>query len=835
MRVDQAMYGTIKNGHALRCASGDLELANELAQRLDLPDTEPQGADWSPVTSGFAVRNRYVISRTFSDPSVGRSGMVVTHALICDLDEIAAIDDLRPLLAHLITSFDAGRDAVESLDVTPTLGLPPTTVDLVDTARALVSRGSGPVVRIGSDGFEDLIVGLWGQLWPALRRRLYFRLSFSPKDVIEKPEPTIVCTPASLVGRWQQQRIVGRSSIERSRAAEMIDGMGAGIDLLKFGEGIGANLDDFKELHLLEQAYTMQSATPDKVGQLVSAARLIERLSPDPICGEAEKRILVERLVAALPSAQPSEVLTLRNFALQGFGKSGLVWQALELWFESNDYRPSHDSEMVAILSDALIGEDAIAPWKDAVKRGLGRSVLAAGSKIFSGFWRWAKSEVRVALPFIELVGRDQKGLESLEDAAPKELDAATAKLIMAFAAKQKLFRLHAIVASASMTPSEAAMAQSVAEPGADAGAMRLAMRRAKPQEILDAVASIPDGRILAIAGEIVAKDPTLLVKRDMSNVSNRSIWLTALKIDGAVWRGPEDPRKDFNKLLDEQVDGGSPSMELLHLLSASPLADLTAYPRRNEVWNNVPATIRDRMLAATKDTWFANAAAGKRSAAIEPELVQEILCDPRLEQLLTSFPSSTLSDGLYVIDELGDIGNTRFRQWVSTAARAISPLSALDADLLGRALANRRQRDIVEDLVSLYRAGRKDVKPVLSHCIDQVGALDCWFLGLSPVSVTQKWDAFIELAAELFPNGPDQDGLWERAGGRDADLRYQGTGKERWRGAIRDVQNGKVFHVSKLIQQMRSDFPGNSSLRLIASDSLFKNHNGRSRWPMEL
>lgn len=52
------IYGTIKHGHALRCASGDRQFAGELAQRLDLPDTEPQGADWSPVTSGFAVRIR---------------------------------------------------------------------------------------------------------------------------------------------------------------------------------------------------------------------------------------------------------------------------------------------------------------------------------------------------------------------------------------------------------------------------------------------------------------------------------------------------------------------------------------------------------------------------------------------------------------------------------------------------------------------------------------------------------------------------------------------------------------------------------------------------------
>jgi hypothetical protein len=824
MRVDQAIYGTIKHGHALRCASGDRKLADELAQRLDLPDTEPQGADWSPVTSGFAVRNRYVVARTFSDPSVGRSGMVVTHALICDLDEIAVMDDLRPLLAHLITSFDAGPAAVEPLEVTPVPGVPPATSDLADTARALVSRGAGPVVWIGSDGFEKLMVALWGRLWPALRRKLYFRLSFGPKDVVEKTEPTIVCTPASLVGRWQQQqRIVGRSGTERPRAAGMIDGSTDGAELRKFGDRIGANLDDFQELQLLEQTHALASATPT-VARLVSAARLIERLSPDPKCGEVEKRIIVEHLIEVLPAAQPSEILTLRNLALRSLETSSLFWQALEKWFEQNDYHPSNDADMVTILVDALIGEDAIASWRKAVTRGLDRSALARGGQFAAGFWRWAKSDPRVSPPLIALVASNRKGLEALEAAASTELDAATAKPIMAFAAKQKLFRLHAIAAGGSMKPADAASAQSAVEPGADATAMRLAMRHAKPGEILDAVASVPDGRVLAIAGEAVAKDPGLLARRDMSTAPNRAIWTVALKTDAGAWRGPDDPRKAFDELLDEQIDGSRPPTELFHLLSTSPLADLTAYARRSEVWNKVPKTARHRLLAATKDAWFASAGTGQQNTTIEPELVDEIVRDPRLDQLLTRFPARTVAEGLHVIEGLGGLDDVRFRRWVSTAVHAIRPLTPSDVHLLGRALATRGQRDVVDDLISIYRAGRSDIAPLLRHCLDLIGFVDRWFLGLSPVSVTQKWDVLTELAAELFPNGPDQDALWERSGGRNADLRHHGTGKERWHTAIRDIQNGRQPRVSRLIQEMLADFSENPNLRLMANDPLFRN-----------
>ena len=52
---------------------------------------------------------------------------------------------------------------------------------------------------------------------------------------------------------------------------------------------------------------------------------------------------------------------------------------------------------------------------------------------------------------------------------------------------------------------------------------------------------------------------------------------------------------------------------------------------------------------------------------------------------------------------------------------------------------------------------------------------------GLAPVSESEMWEAFRDLAAELYPGGPDEDGLWERAGGDDADLATHGNGRSRW------------------------------------------------------
>ncbi len=139
MKVEQAIYGEVRGGHALRMASDRSGIAAELTSRLDLPDTAPPGVDWSPFVIGFPHGNRYVLARTFADPAATRAGMVLCHALIASLGEIATTADLRPLFGLLI-AVPVPPDALESLDVTASTEPPATAVDLVPAAEALTAR-----------------------------------------------------------------------------------------------------------------------------------------------------------------------------------------------------------------------------------------------------------------------------------------------------------------------------------------------------------------------------------------------------------------------------------------------------------------------------------------------------------------------------------------------------------------------------------------------------------------------------------------------------------------------------------------------------------------------
>lgn len=824
MFFDQAIYGSVQNGHGLRCASGDQRIALELANRLDLPDTAPTGAEWSPFVSGFIHGDRYVLARTFNDTTATRAGMVVAHALIGQRKEIIRLDDLSPMFKRLISGPSEVPNTVERIEVPAGSGLPVAPSELVDVARCLMVRGSGPVIRIGTAGFEDLVIALWARLWPSLRDKFSFRLSFGPGDIVEQPEPKLVCTPVSLLGRWQQHRIAGRTDACGSLASGMIDGSDAGIPLMRFAEKIGSKLNSFEDLTLLEQAYLMASGEPVTFPRLLSAIRLIERLSPNPADGEAEKHSLVTRFVAMLPKAKAMDILALRNITLGGFPTRDLIWKALEIWVAHNSFTEADDQNFRTAVNDSLTGEDAQQIWREGVSRGLKDAANRSGNALQTGLWRWSAIDPSLSAKIIILIHDQPQAIEKLVETAPASLAKAVADPILSISSKLKLFRLHAVVASGSMEPKEAASAQNKVE--ADGGAldtMRLALQNAKPETLVNIARDVPDSRVRHLASEAVAKTPSLLATHDMTLASNRAVWESAIEMNAESWRGPADPRGEFTKLLVELIAGHNPPMELIDRLATTPLADVSSFPRRKDLWEHLAGDARRLLLDATVDKWFERAGQGHVNADIEPELEKKILSDPKLDRILSELSNGRIGEGLDLIVVLKGFDHTRYRNWIANAVRATRPISERDAERIGKMLSVRGQRDVVDNLIYLTRGGRMDLKPALRYAIELVGYWDRWVLGLSPLAEREKWESFIQIAAELYPNGPDHLSLWSRAGGRDSELIHHGSGLSRWRDAVTQMQRGKPPRVGQLVGEMRKDYENNSNLRFLSDDPLFR------------
>ena len=74
--------------------------------------------------------------------------------------------------------------------------------------------------------------------------------------------------------------------------------------------------------------------------------------------------------------------------------------------------------------------------------------------------------------------------------------------------------------------------------------------------------------------------------------------------------------------------------------------------------------------------------------------------------------------------------------------------------------------------------------------------------------------------AAALYPAGPIEKGIWERAGGDLAAITLGGTGRSMWWSALRELDQGgggQSITMASLVAEMLDDYPNNDMLRTLA------------------
>nr|WP_240982584.1 effector-associated domain EAD1-containing protein [Streptomyces sp. S3(2020)] len=822
IHAEQALFGEVRGGHGLRDASGPWSLAAELAPRLDLPDTAPPGVEWSPFLSGFPHHDHYVLARTFLDAQATRAGMVLSHALIVPLNDLVSVSDLRPLLAWLMARPHAPL-AITPLEVELGNDIPPAATDLPAAAAALAQRSAGPAVRLGHQDFDDLVVSLWARLWPALRRNFAFRLSFGPSDLVETPTPALVCTPHALVARWRgHQRLDTVSPAPGSLAAAALTGHEQGTLLRSFADEIGAEATAFSELPLLEQAYRLTTDTPDTIDNTITAVRLVQRLSPEPSHGTNGKAKLLQRLLHQLETATAGDVLTLRNLDMQGFEHAQAVWTHLETWTGDNTFPPAQDTSFTTMIQDAIHTSKSTRQWREAVLGGLRKAAGTPGPAFARAVWRWVAADPELTRPLWTAARPDHALVGRLVEAAPRMLPLRAAQHMIDIAREERFPRLHGAAVSTAFPPCEAARLQLTAEPHSVADGLELALRNATPEEIVRCSVDIGDARMIDLAGNYAARTPVLLADLDFSTQTVQTLWTASLKYDLNAWQGPANPQAAFHAALTDLIDGRPVQDGLIRCLSRTPLADLGAFPRRSEVWAKLSSLDLDALTRATVHGWLEKACTGLPPFRLEPHLQTAVLRSPELDSQLSRMEAGEV---VGIVTALPTFDEYRFRRWLRAALSHGQRIPPSTWEAIGDLALDRHWKHTADELTGMLRQGRDDVRPALRACLPMIGLLDRWRLKLSAISPAERWKALEDLAAELYPAGPNDQELWERAGGRTADLDQRGSGRTRWHQALQRIEHGIGNpHLKQLLNEMRNDYPANQPLRFFADNQEFTN-----------
>lgn len=816
MWIEQAIYGEVNGGHALRATSGAQMLALQISSSLDLPDTAPLGVAWPPYISGFAHGDYYVFARTFEDLAATRSGMVLTHALIMHLADVVQCSDLNPLFGRLMTSSEQVMSLV-GFELFPSDRVSDAEVNLTGVANALVHRAPGPAIILGADHFEAVITELWRHLWPEARATFGFRLSFGPADVVAQPVPVVVCTPIALAARWPPQKLVQMNApVLESPGTGFITGTADSAPLLAFARKFGADVSRLSQLPLLERCHTLLSSERG-IDDTLAGFRLLNALSPNPLLGPEAKKRLVDNIARQLPNATPQQILLTRNLSVAGFATISLIWDTIATWMAQWHFGSDHDLEMLSIIESTVSEAYAVPPWRQAIRAGFVTAVHADTQAVALSIWHWIKAKPELADLLIALLPTENSVELQLAKSAPKTLAPALGETLLQLTLTREWPLLHASLLAASMPPLEAVQRYLAISKAPISGAA-FALRLATPVQLLACAVQLATRPVVDLAVQAILANPALLANAQFKGLGEQMVWDAALRASNALWNAPNQPFAVRDAVLDTLLDGnGNLYPPLLDSMAGTPLADLCEYSRSDLTWQRLDRSAA-LYIQATARGWLSRALNGRIPFVPRHQLSQVVLALPDLDARLAE-PATTISNSLSIAVAIDDFPESRFASWLKVRFSRGEHFSYTDADSLGRLVMNRSWKRILTDIETRHKAQYSDMKPALVICSSMLSWYEKWTLGIFVPTADQKWESLAELAATLYPAGPSDEELWSRAGGNNADLPKYSTGRAMWRMVLGNVRKGRGPAPSKLLNAMREDYPANDQLRCLASD----------------
>lgn len=818
-KIERAIFGQVNQGFGLRVYSSNNHLFKKASALLDLPDTIAPGINPFPYISGFPLENYYLIAKTFSDTRASRSGMVVVYAFAIPLEQIIYLNEINQLMDLLPTEI-CEEDEFIAQDLVFKTSQSAITCNSTQyqIAELLVEKKLEPIVHIGISDFNESVVSVWKLLWPSMRRNFIFRLSLSPRDCIEPSLPSLVCIPEALIGRWDSdyKKINQLSNIQNfSPAAQALY---SNEKFYKFFiENFGIEIKHTSSLNLLIQAHNKYLLNFDEFSECLSLVRFIEVLSPNIEAGVPGKKHLLNQLEIQINNAEIKEILRLRNVKGVGFIGFETIWQAITSKIKSHNFLVKEDDVAISLIKDAFDAQNKlVGAWKNAVKLGLFQAFNYQQASFFSSVWRWLEKEPPLLLQLIGQIKTTPSIENHLVMYAPSQISKEVKDLLIPFSSTNKLLQLHGLILGSHFPIMDAFVQQLAIDTDSSfTEGLEALISRADPSELLQACLLTEDRRINSLLIHRATENPKLLEKVSLSLPESLSIWAKVLAINPNVWNTPNNAREILFSLIDEYLNlGNSAHFDLIRLLSNSSLADLCNYPRRLEVWNINDIALSESFLKQTALGWYERALK-LNYIELDQKLEKKVYEIPHLIERMKQDSMNNIQGVLSVFSSVEYLNESEFIEWLIFNLEKSSNLTVEDMDSIGQFINQKAWNQAALEVFKKLPSSTLDLTLILNHCRN---ILPIWErLTIGSISNDEKWVALLDLLQDLYPKGPDENDIWERASGKNLwNIWNFGSGYLNWKSALKRIQNGSKPQPKELLREMKSDFPNNPKIEIL-------------------
>lgn len=815
MRIHKAWYGP-KGGHALlHCTDPSLHgVFRQAAWLTDLPGTAPAGLAWAPYFRTGIQQDYFVLVHTRPSQASDRAGMVDSVAAFVPLNELAQVPDMRALAANVRESHESQpQEPFDAIEIArePTGSPQPMLLSIAD---ALIAAAARPVVHVGQEGFDDVMLDLLQLVPPQLRRQVLFSLSFAPG---EPGEPFAVAAPCELASRFAQAQVLKPSETSPTTRVAALLNMPQGRPLLEFGEQAGFDLQSPSALVLLDRAFELWTAETS-VDNAITLVRLLAAKSSDAPIARELRAAALERLTATSDQWTPADVLSMRNLPLERFD-SGTLTQALQDWVArraSSVYAPlPEDQQLLGQASRAAAQQDW---WNRRAQEGFAVASKASPAAVSSLAWGTMESSPQDIEPVLSFLG-EQKLLTALSENAPATLRAPVAESLAQVSASRQAWGLCGAALAAAHAPAKALseVLKLATTKTARHEAIKLALKKATPAELVELAVSKDLEELTALAANAVVSRPSLIGDFDWAS----PVWFDILQrvADKRRIAAAEVPNRV--KGLQSIIAAGEKSKRVWAPLVSTGLADLSKVPNRADAWALIPSEFQREALSLTAKGWNASLLDGTAPmAALEEPLGAEVRVMLRDSNLLATIAQTQPALFISILNEVHPRSDHDCVSLLDSLAGAGMRLPPGPAAAIGALIRDRLWRSAASRAASLART-RDEFLAVCKECLNVMSLWDSVPLSLRmgkavEIPSDEAWQMFEETLTKLYPGGPTDQEVWSRSGGNNEDLDRRGNGVAQWHRCLIQVRSGNGPRPLKLLDTSLRDFGANPVLQVL-------------------
>lgn len=838
MILPRAIYGNDRGAHSfLRGSSPEYkELFTSTAWRTDLPANAPNMA-WQPFLRGFIEAGHYVLAYISPDLLAHRAGMVLSQAIFVPLEAITDGFDFGPLF-DVVRRLPDQDEPLQPLIASARVekAAEPPSASAVAVVEAMLKARKLPVVHLGQDGFDEIAQHILARLPARLKREFAFRLSFGPYDLEGDPQK-FISTPASLESRWHEFPIVqAGASVDASPATSMLLGMPEGIQLSQFAKEIGADLADLRSVGLLASTFDIWQSSDSTLEKFAAVIRLVARLSPDAASGTEIKSRIAADASNAVPSARPSQIRGLKNLEeLGSFPGAATFWKAVEDNVCSTA-KTAPDASFFDNARDALRGEGADR-WVHAIASGFRAAGNNLTDSLANALWLDWGDQPSDVLPMLGALSSRPTTEAALLRTFPEQPDRTVASEIAQTSRERQWLTLHGTCVATLYSPEEALRKQiEIDHDPSFMPGIRAVLAKGSDELLVQVAFVEDDARLITLAAEACERSPQLLAQLDFGR--RRGLEILQAKVQRSPGTLTEFSR--WSAVLEAllSIDPRDRGFDQLwQALGKTVAADLSQNPDRRSIWHRIPGAARKSFVDATADGWLLARERGiDDQKVLETELENAVVDPTRIDTHLAGCIPERLELGAALFKKLGRLSETAFTGWLKQIDRRMKfggvPEQAARA--LGEVASQRFWTSAAYRIFEMANE-RADMAPALRRCISQLSYYDQAKIhwsgapNLPAPSDDDLWQLFEKIVIEVYPQGPQENEIWSRAGGAMDVLEYAGNARARWHSAIRRLRaGGGSTSANRLLSEMRAEFPANRDLESIAAFAIFNDEESR-------